>query len=70
MIRLLRESMEENVLEVSVGRLWKRCIGTVKDCLSKRCLDFRQARRMVQDRSEWWEFVRRNTLDIASGMNP
>ena len=37
----------------SVGRLWKRWIDTVKDCLRKIGLDVRQARRMVQDRSEW-----------------
>ena len=44
----------------SVGRLWKRWIDTMKECLKKRGLDFRQARRMVQDRSEWWGFVRVN----------
>ena len=37
----------------SVGRLRKRCIDTVKECLSKRGLDIRKARRIVQDRSEW-----------------
>ena len=42
----------------SVGRLQKRCIDTVKDCLKKRGLEVRQARRMVQNRSEWWGFVR------------
>ena len=31
----------------SVGRLWKKWIDTVKDCLRKRHLDVRQARRMV-----------------------
>ena len=35
----------------SVGRLRKRWIDTVKDCLKKRGLDVRQARRMVHDRS-------------------
>ena len=44
----------------SVGRLQKRWIGTMKECLKKRGLDVRQARRMVQDRSEWWGFVRGN----------
>ena len=34
----------------SVGRLQKRWIDTMKDCLRKRSLDVRQARRMVQDR--------------------
>ena len=42
----------------SVGRLRKRWIDALKDCLSKRCLDVRQARIMVQDRSEWQGFVR------------
>ena len=36
----------------SVDRLWKRWIDTVKECLRKRDLDIRQARRMVRDRSE------------------
>ena len=44
----------------SVGRSRKRWIDTVKECLKKRGLYVRQARRMVQDRSEWWGFVRRN----------
>ena len=35
----------------SVGRPRKRWIGTMKDCLKKRGLDVRQARRMVHDRS-------------------
>ena len=35
-----------------VGRPRKRWIDPVKDCLMKRGLDVRQARRMVQDRSE------------------
>ena len=37
----------------SVGRQRKRWIGTVKDCLRKRDLDVKRARRMVHDRSEW-----------------
>ena len=36
----------------SVCRLQKRLIDTVKECLKKRGLDIRQARRMVQDMSE------------------
>ena len=36
----------------SVGRPWKRWIDTLKDCLSKRGLDIRQAKRMVHDRSK------------------
>ena len=38
----------------SVGMPWKRWIDNVKECLRKRSLDVRQARRMMQDRSEWW----------------
>ena len=37
----------------SVDKTWKREIDSVKDCLRKRGLDFRQARRMVQNKSEW-----------------
>ena len=47
----------------SVGRLRKRWLDTLKECLKKRGLDVRQAKRMVQDRSEWsewWRFVRGN----------
>ena len=44
----------------SEGRPQKRCIDTVKECLRKRGLDVRQAKRMVQDRSEWQGFVRGN----------
>ena len=43
-----------------VCRPWKRWINTGKECLRKRGLDVRQARRMVQDRSEWRGFVRGN----------
>ena len=35
-----------------MGRPRKRWIGIVKECLMKRGLDVRQARRTVQDRSE------------------
>ena len=44
---------------LSVGRLRKRWSDTVNECLMKIGLDVRQARRMVQNRSEWQEFVRR-----------
>ena len=44
-----------------VGSLRKKWIDTIKDCLKKRGLDIRQARRMVYDRSEWRRFVRGNT---------
>ena len=35
----------------SVGRPQKRWTDTVKECLKNRCLDVRQARRMVLDRT-------------------
>ena len=44
----------------SVGRLRKRWIHTAKECLRKIGLEFRQARRMVQDRCKWRRFVRGN----------
>ena len=53
-----------------MGRPRKRWIDIMKDCLRKRGLVVRQARRMVQDRSEWQGFVRGNTWGIARGMNP
>ena len=54
----------------SVGRPRKRWIDTVKDCLKKRGLDIRRARKMVRDRSEWRGFVRGNTWGVARGMSP
>ena len=54
----------------SVCRPWKRWIDTVKECIKKRGLDIRQARRMVQDRSEWRGFVRGNAWGVAQEMNP
>ena len=54
----------------SVGRPWKRWIDTVKDCLKKRGLDIRQARRMVHDTSVWQGFARKNPWGVAWGMNP
>ena len=44
----------------SVGRPRKRWIETVKNCLKNRGSDIRQARRMVQGRSEWRGFVKGN----------
>ena len=49
-----------------VGRPRKRWTDTVKNCLRKRGLDVRQARKTVQDRSEWRGFVRGS----VRGMNP
>ena len=54
----------------SVGRQQKRWIDTVKECLKKKGLDVRQARRMVQDRSESRGFVRGNAWGVPRGMNP
>ena len=42
----------------------------MKECLKKRGLNVRQARRIVQDRSEWWGFVRGNAWGVAQEMNP
>ena len=41
-----------------MGRPWKRWSDTVKNCLKKRGLDGKQARRMVYDRNEWGGFER------------
>ena len=38
--------------------------------LKKRGLDVRQARRMIQDRSEWLGFVRGDSWGIPWEMNP
>ena len=53
-----------------VGRPRKRWIDIVKDCLKKRGLNVRQARRMVHDRSVWRGFVSGNAWGVAGGMNP
>ena len=60
----------ECVGSCSVGRLRKRLIDNMKDCLRRRGLDVRQARRMVQDMSEWWGLQRVVHGDIAQGINP
>ena len=36
----------------------------MKEFLWKRGLDVRQGRRMVQDKCEWWGFVRGNARDV------
>ena len=38
----------------SEGTPRMRWIGNMKECLGKRGLNFREARDMVHDRSEWW----------------
>ena len=62
-----RVYVEECAGSCSVGRPWKRWINTVKECLKKTGLDVMQARGIVQDRSEWQGFVRRNAWGIAWG---
>ena len=54
----------------SVGKPRKRRIDIMKECLRKRGLDVRQAKRVVQDRSEWRGFVMGNACGVARGMNP
>ena len=54
----------------SVGRPRKRWIDTVNDCLKKRGVDVRQARRMVRDMSVWRGFVRGNGWGVGRGTNP
>ena len=53
-----------------VVRPRKRWNGTVKDCLKKRGLEVRQARRMVHDRSAWRGYMRENAWAVVRGMNP
>ena len=45
-----RVYVEEFAGSCSVGRPQKRWIDTVKDCLKKRGLNVRQAKRMVHNR--------------------
>ena len=40
----------------------------MKECLRKRGLDIRQAKRIEQDRSECLGFVMGNAWDVARGM--
>ena len=54
----------------SVGRPRKRWSHTIKEYLRKRGLDVRQAKRIVQDRSEGLGFLRGNAWGIADSMNP
>ena len=42
----------------------------MKECLKKRGLDVREARRIVHDRSECRGFVRGGTSVVARGINP
>ena len=62
--------VEECAGSHSVDRPQKRWIDTVKECLKKIGLDVRQARKFIQDRSEWRGFVRGKAWSVARGMNP
>ena len=55
---------------LSAGRSRKRWIDTMKECLMKKGLDVRQARRLVQDRSEWRGFVWGNVLGVPRRDEP
>ena len=54
----------------AVGRLRNKWIDTVKDCLKKRGLDVRQARRMLHDRSVWRGFVEGEYMRRSPGDEP
>ena len=54
----------------SVGRPRKRWINILNYCLRRRGLDVRQARRRMQERSEWGGFVRGNAWRVARETNP
>ena len=54
----------------SLGRPWKRKTHTRKECLKKRRLNARQARRRFQDKSEWWGFVRGECMGHNPGEEP
>ena len=54
----------------SVSRSRKIWIYTVKECLRKRGLGVRQAKRMIQERSEWRGFVRGIAWCVARRMDP
>ena len=60
----------ECAISHSVVRPRKRWNDTLKEFLKKRGLDVRQARRRVQDWSEWRGFVRGNAWGVAREMNP
>ena len=62
--------IEECAGNHAVGRPWKRWIDIVKDCLRKRGLDVRQARKRVQNRNVWLGLVRGNVWGVARLMNP
>ena len=53
----IRDSIWDSVGNLSLGGPQKRWTDNVKDCLRKRGLDFRQTRRMVQDRCLFFLFL-------------
>ena len=60
--------VEEYIGSHSVGRPRKRRNDTMKDCLMKRDMDVRHARKMGH---EWMAgFMRRNAWGVARVMNP
>ena len=65
-----RVYVEERAGNRSVGRPWKRWIGTMKEYLRKKGLDVRQAGRMVQDRSEWRGGCEEECMGVAQGEEP
>ena len=52
---------EECVGFRQVGPLQKRCVDSVKECLKKRGVDVRQAKRTIQ----WRRFVRGNASSLV-----
>ena len=70
MIRMLRDYVRECPGSCSMGRRRKRWIDTVKESLRKRGLNVREARTMVQDRSERQRFMKGSVWGVARRMNP
>ena len=61
----------ECVCSCLLGRLWKRWIDILKECLMKRGLDIKQEMRMFWGKIEWWGFARGNAWAVAQrGMSP
>ena len=54
----------------SVGKPRERRTDIVKECLRKRGLDIRQARRMMYGRSAWRRIARGSAMGVDRGMNP
>ena len=58
--------MAERVGSPLAGRLRKRWIHSVNDCLKKGGWNVWEARRIVYDRNDWLRFVRENGWGVAS----